>query len=322
MSDEDRIFPPSLNIGDRVRVVAPASSYPESLLQRAIDFWRKEFGLELSLCTSLSESDDYLAGSDETRLNAWQEALDDPHTQAVMAVRGGYGCSRIVDHLNWDRFRKRPKIVCGFSDVTVLLNDQFQKAGVVAFHGLMPATEAGASPNALEKEMFKSALFKNKPLSFDQGVLKKEVHLDWIKDGEAEGILVGGCLSLLNASLGTAHEIQLQDRIVFLEDTGEDPYQVDRYLTQLMQVGALDHCRGILFGSFNSRGNNFSISRREEYRRAIKRSLKDFQGFIVEGFPVGHGDQQGTIPIGVRVRVEKKNAHEVSFSFLESATNG
>jgi len=306
------IKPLSLKNGSKIALIAPASGFNRDKFVKGIALWEKEFGLIFTHREDIFETEDYLAGSDERRVNELNEAFSSDAIDGIFLVRGGYGSSRLMPKIDWEALKKKPKVVCGFSDATILLNQITSQTEVVTFHGLMPATEAGNSPNEKEIEFFKHCLFSGSPMGF---VASSSYFA--LVEGEAEGAIVGGNLCLLASTLGTSYEINLKNKILFIEDVNEAPYRIDRTLTQLNHAGKLSECLGIICGSFNERDQTFTREREDEYFRAVMRGLEGIKIPVLAGFPAGHGSIQGTFPIGVQVRLTSKST-DSSVEFLES----
>ena len=171
-------------------------------------------------------------------------AVEDPSVRAIIALRGGYGCARLIPLLDESRVRENCKIFMGFSDLTTL-HLFFNKCGWITFHGPMAATEALAEISA-ERERHLVSLWTDP----DYRPALRFSRLENWSSGAADGVLTGGCLSLVAASLGTPYEIRTEGKILFLEDTGEPPYRIDRMITHLRLAGKLDSAAGLLLGHF------------------------------------------------------------------------
>ena len=238
--------PAPLCPGARVALVAPASAVPEDRLPKAIDFVRS-LGLEPVIYPScyFANRDGYLAATDAQRAKDVMDAFSDPEIQGVWCIRGGYGGHRILPLLDKELIKANPKWFGGYSDVTALHLFLTQECGQTAYHCIMPSTEFDADPYSLV--WLKKALFGDLTgqLFWPEGKQPRT-----LVSGRAEGILCGGNLSLVIASLGTPWEIDTRGKILFLEDIGEKTYRVDSMLTQLRNAGKFADCVGIILGAW------------------------------------------------------------------------
>lgn len=240
------IHPKPLFPGARVALVAPASAVPEEKLPGALDLVRR-LGMEPVLYPScyFANRDGYLAATDAQRAEDINRAFADKTIDGVWCIRGGYGGHRILPLLDADAIRKNPKWFGGYSDVTALHLFLNQVCNLATFHCTMPSTEP--HPNAYTLGYLKKALFGGL-----DGVISNPdgQSIRTLVPGEAEGVLCGGNLSLLAASLGTPWEVDTKGKILFLEDIGEKTYRLDSMLTQLRNAGKFRDCAGILLGAW------------------------------------------------------------------------
>ena len=249
-------------------------------------------------------ADGYLAGDDEARAADLQEAFGDPELRGVFCVRGGYGITRLLDRLDFAPLESDPKPILGYSDATALLAAAWREIGLVGFHGPMVATsESMASGDALDAQqqalLTDTARATALPVPDDD-----QPHV--IVAGRAEGRLVGGNLTLVCALLGTPWEIDTTDTLLFLEDTGEAPYRVDRMLTQLRATGHLKRCAGIVLGDFHLDDQPL-CSLDPELLRVLRDRLADLGRPVAFGFPFGHRPRSWTLPFGVRARLDARD---------------
>ena len=240
------IRPRPLFPGARVALVAPASAVPEEKLKPALDYV-KSLGLEPVVYPScyFVNRDGYLAASDAQRAKDLQDAFADPSVDGIWCIRGGYGGHRILPLLDAEMIRSNPKWFGGYSDVTALHTFFNQICNFETYHCTMPSTEP--NPDAFTLQYLKEALFGNLSgtLSSPEG---QNPHT--LVPGKSSGVLCGGNLSLLAASLGTPWEIDTRGKILFLEDIGEKTYRVDAMLTQLRNAGKFRDCAGIILGAW------------------------------------------------------------------------
>jgi muramoyltetrapeptide carboxypeptidase len=302
------IHPPRLKIGDSIALIAPASPIEnrEGLYSGIAAI--EKMGFRVHFSERIFQSNRYLAGSDEDRAEELMCAFENLDIQAVIGLRGGYGCSRLIPLLKEKRLRNSPKIFMGFSDLTTLhmfFNRQF---GWITFHSSMAAS-LGKLSREQEAHLFSLLTDPNycPLLSFEQ--------LETWKPGAAEGILTGGCLSIIAAGIGTPYEIKTERKILFIEDLGEPPYRLDRMLTHLRLAGKMEKIAGLLLGDFLDCEPAQGGYTAQEVLRDV---LSDLNIPILAGFPAGHGSSNWTIPFGTRIRMDASNR---SIEFLEPAVS-
>jgi muramoyltetrapeptide carboxypeptidase len=292
--------------GCRVALVAPAGPLLErDDLARGVELCRA-LGYQPVLAPNAHRRLGYLAGTDEERLADLNGALNDPTVDAVWCLRGGYGITRILDRVDFSGTLERPRAMIGYSDITALLLALFRATGIVSFHAPMARTPL----TAFSREHFERVLGRNTAagrlgrLPPPAGVLvPRAPRIVTIRSGVAEGPLVGGNLSLLAALIGTRHFPDLDGAILFLEDVGEDLYRVDRMLAHLRMVGVLDRLAGVVVGQFTEmkRGTGDGALGFDE---VLATYFEPLGVPAALGFPVGHVDDQWTLPIGVRARLD------------------
>jgi len=253
----------------------------------------------------------YFAGSTEERLEGFRSAMHNSHIDGLVAVRGGYGSTYLLDGLAEDKL-DTPKCLIGYSDITALETYLWQKHGWVTFHGPMLAAgfDHGADDlRGFEEKSFLNAVTSTRPWS---QALSGEV----LGAGEAEGHLLGGCLTILQTTLGTPWEIDTSEAILLLEDTHIKPYQVDRGLMHLKQAGKLNNLKGIIIGEFP--GSEPPVANSPTVRDVCQRILSPLGVPIIFGSPVGHTKRPMlTIPLGIRARLRANG--EGTLEFLEPA---
>ena len=239
-------IPKPLFPGARVALIAPASAVPEGKLQPALDYVRS-LGMEPVTYPScyFANRDGYLAATDAQRAKEINEAFADPTIDGIWCIRGGYGCHRILPLLDLSMIAENPKWFGGYSDVTALHTAFNQVCGFETYHCTMPSTEP--NPGEFTEKWLKKALFGGVEGAVANPDNKK---LTTLVPGVAEGVLCGGNLSLLAASLGTPWEIDTKGKILFLEDIGEKTYRVDAMLTSLRNAGKFRDCAGIILGAW------------------------------------------------------------------------
>ena len=304
--------------GNRIALVAPAGPLLEhDDLIRAEELCRA-LGLEPVLGRNASAHHGYFAGTDAERLSDLNAALTDPAIDAVWCIRGGFGVSRILADVDFDGFAARPKPVVGFSDITALLLALHHRTGTVTFHG--PVARKAMTP--FTRAHFERILTHAAPAGvLDRvpalpGVLVPADHrISTLVPGTAEGRLLGGNLSLLQCLVGTPFMPDLRGAILFLEDVGEEIYRVDRMLSHFRLAGLLDDLGGIVIGRFTEMGR-----RGADGAMGFDQVLHDYFDTIgvpaAYGFPIGHVDDQWTIPVGVSARLD---ADRGTLEILEAA---
>jgi muramoyltetrapeptide carboxypeptidase len=308
-----RIKPPRLRAGDRVGIVAPASHFKRQEFEagsRAL----AALGYEPVYDEEIFARDFYFAGSAERRARELEQMFLRPDVRAVVCARGGYGANYLLPLLDLAKIAAHPKIFVGYSDNTFLLTHLSDRAGLVTFHGPMVAKDF-AQPDGVELDSFRAALTGEQGWQLDFQAASRVKPLG---TGSAEGLVYGGCLSMLAASLGTPYQIETRDTILFIEDLSTKPYQVDRMLMQLRLAGKLEGVRGFIFGEMldcvQPGDQDFPLE------DVIRRVIGDLGVPIAYGVPSGHVSRRNmTLPIGVRARLTVDRS-TVALEFLEAAT--
>ncbi|MBU2552558.1 MAG: LD-carboxypeptidase [Proteobacteria bacterium] len=277
--------PPPLRPGDTIGVAAPAGPFdPERF-----DFGRarlEAMGFPTVCPDQIYERDGFLAGRDEDRARTWNDLWSDPRIKAIFCARGGYGSMRILDLVDYERVRADPKIVVGFSDLTALLLALHQTTGLVCFHGPVVTSLADEEEDGLDHL---TRLLTGLP------VFPLEIDPDRVlMPGRTEGPLLGGNLTMLVHLMATPWLPDLSGAILFIEETGEAPYRVDRMLTTLRLAGLLERCAGIVLGHFENCGDA------EALEGVLRGNLAGFHGPVAAGLPAGHGRPNLALPLGPR----------------------
>ncbi|RAJ36832.1 muramoyltetrapeptide carboxypeptidase [Kitasatospora sp. SolWspMP-SS2h] len=282
--------PPALRQGDTVAVVAPAGPVEPARLAHGVEVL-ESWGLRVSVMPHVSAAHlGHLAGRDVDRASDLQAAWTDPGIAAVLCARGGYGCQRTADLLDWAALaRAVPKPLVGFSDATELHRLFAARLGVATLHGPMVATAAFAEPQSLahlRRVLFAPGSVRELPLC--EGALVA---------GRAQGVLAGGNASLLASSLGGPGPVVPDGCLLLLEEVGEEPYRLDRILTQLRRAGALGAAAGIVLGDFTDCGPPAAVA------EVLHDRLGGLGVPVAAGLPTGHGRVQLTVPLGVRAEL-------------------
>ncbi|MEE1946362.1 LD-carboxypeptidase [Pedobacter sp. KR3-3] len=294
--------PPYLKKGDQIAIVCPAKKLPKPI-DKAIAILQ-DWGLEVVLGETVSASYHQFAGTDELRKNDLQKYLDDPNIKAIIAGRGGYGTLRIIDELDFTAFLQQPKWLIGFSDITVLLSHAFAELQTQSIHAQMPYTFADSTPEALQS--LKKALF-GETVTYNYSSSFKG------RNGQAEGQLIGGNLTLLIAVEGSVSEMDYTDKILFIEDVGEHEYAIDRMMRILKRKGKLAQLKGLVVGAFNEVAEE-SIPFGQSPQEVIWELVKEYDYPVCFDFPTGHIDDNRAMVLGknVSLRIDHPN---VQFKF-------
>jgi muramoyltetrapeptide carboxypeptidase len=306
-----RIKPPSLQRGDTVGIVAPASNIKPDQLEAGCESLRR-LGYKPLYLDSIFEQDLYFAGSAKRRAGELEEMFVRAEVRAIVCARGGYGANYLLDLLDLKKIKSHPKIFVGYSDLTTLLTFFTDSAGFVTFHGPMAAKDFTHS-DGIDLASWESALNGT-----SEWTLEPDAEVRSLVEGRAEGVLYGGCLSLLVASLGTAYEIRTGGTILFIEDIAAKPYQIDRMLMQLKLAGKFEGVRGIIFGEMmdcsQKQGQGYSLE------EVVLRIVGDLRIPVAYGLRSGHVSRENiTLPFGVRAGLTVR-ASGVELKMLEAAT--
>src|SRR2546425_5068526 len=303
------IKPAALRPGHTIGIVAPASNIKQDLL----DEGRRELeslGFKTYYRPDITTSYRYFSGTRQRRLGEFLEMLRSPDIHAIFCARGGYGSGQLISDVDADLIRENAKIINGSSDITLLLN-WVERAGVVAFHGPMVATAIRQGSEGYDRQLLLDLLQGKQAVRFPTQTTKV------LRTGRAEGRLIGGCLSVVVATLGTRNEIETRDSILVLEDQDEKPYRIDRMITHLKQAGKFEDVRGVVFGEMLNCIQNANQGYTLE--DVLLDLLGDFTFPILYGFPTGHTSRPNVIvPFGVRARLDLASSAPL-FELLESA---
>ncbi len=287
------IKPPYLKKGDTIMIVAPAGFVPDSTeIDPGIEL-AKSWGLEVIIGKNAFKKHNHFAGTDDERQSDLQFALNDKKIKAIWCSRGGYGTVRIIDQLDFTTFQKKPKWVIGYSDITTL-HSTIHNLGIASIHASMPSGMKLASEEA--KQTLYKALF-----GYGYGFEIPTNPLN--KKGNTKGILIGGNLSIINSMIGSFSEVNLYNKIFFIEDVGEDLYRIDRMIYTLKRTGALKNLKGIIVGDFNydvEKDTLFGGTHRE----IILNVVKEYNYPVIFDFPAGHIRDNRTLIFGKDINLE------------------
>jgi muramoyltetrapeptide carboxypeptidase len=295
-----------LKPGDTVALVSP-SSYVFDLWSIETAASRLEsLGLKTKVSRNARARHGYMAGTARERVDDLHEAFTDRSVAAVVCLGGGYGTERLLDSLDYGLIRRNPKVLLGYSDITGLHLAISKKAGLVTFHGPM----ATSALPAWTLDYFRRAVFSSEPIGEltnppETDSLSPAFPRHTVAAGAARGPIAGGNLTLISTTMGTPYEIETKGKILFLEDTGEAPYRVDRMLTQLKLAGKFADCAGVVWGTCSDCTTahsgfeiNLSIS------DLVDEILGDIGKPVLAGLLFGHTKEKVTLPIGVEAEMD------------------
>ena len=285
------ISPAYLKKGDTIAIVATARKNIDDNLKPAIS-WLKSWGLNVVIGNTIGLDKNQLAGTDEQRAADFQTQLDNPNIKAIWCVRGGYGTVRMVDLLDFTKFKQAPKWIIGFSDVTVL-HSHLNTLGYQSIHGIMPVSSKATEE---AKESLRKSLFGES--------LQYKVPCDQMnKLGKASGVLVGGNLSILYSLLGSPSAIDCTDKILFIEDLDEYLYHIDRMMINLKRNGCLESLKGIIVGGMTKMKDN-DIPWGKNVLEIIDDVTKTYNIPIIYNFPAGHLADNHALILGKKITLE------------------
>lgn len=295
--------PPYLKKGDKIAIVCPAKKLPKSI-DSAISIL-ENWGLEVIVGESVYASHHQFAGTDQLRTHDIQRFLDDETVKAIICGRGGYGTIRIIDELDFTKFKQNPKWFIGFSDVTILLSHIIAQTQIQCLHAQMPYTFDESTPEALSS--LKKVIFGERQTYHYNSEFNNQ-------PGVGTGILIGGNLTLLVMMQGSVSEMDFDDKILFLEDVGEQEYSIDRMLRMLKRAGKLKNLRGLIIGAFNEIAEE-KISFGQTAEQVIWDIVKDYDYPVCFNFPTGHIENNLSMVLGAEVEL-KVEKNDVQFKYL------
>lgn len=293
-----------LKPGDTVALTAPASPLPRDEFTKVTRIIKK-LGFNLKIGEScLQKYGGYLAGTAKTRAKELEELFVAPEVKAILCLRGGYGSLQLLDLLDYELMAKNPKIFIGYSDITALHIAFWQRANLATVHGPMAATDLARGMDETSWKYFWKLLTEPKPL----GLLANPADeaLICIVPGKTSGPIVGGNLSMISATMGTPFELDTQGKILFLEDIGEEPYKIDRMLTQLALAGKFAACSGVILGTWTQctskrYPDSFTVL------ELAKEIIAPYGKPTVYNLQAGHGQINLSLPLGVYSTLDATN---------------
>lgn len=288
-----------LEKGDTIGIVAPASIETVENIEIGISTL-EGIGFKIKKGKHIYDKWGYFAGRDEDRAEDIMNMFEDKEVKMILCVRGGYGSMRLMPYINFQKIRKNPKIFMGYSDITALLNNFYKEAGLITFHGPMLSSNL----NIIETlESFLICVMEG----YKEYSINNPINVPMISnmDRNAEGEIVGGNLSIICNTLGTSYEIETENKLLFLEEVEENPYKIDRMLTQLALSGKLMQCSGFIIGQFTNcegieKQDKFSLS------EVIEDRILSLNKPTLMNFMCGHNNPKLTVPIGAKANLNCK----------------
>lgn len=304
--------PKKLELGDKIAVTAPGGAIWDQKDVLRFELLLKNMGFRVVLGETLTKKKGYLAGTDEERSNELMSFFVDSSVDGIIAMRGGWGCARLLDKLDYSIIQSNPKVLMGFSDITSLLNAIYVKTGLVTFHGLVGVN----TWNEFSTNVFQQVVCSGEICSFPMDQSTSSNFLS-INKGKAIGRLFGGNLSVISGLIGSPYFEIPQNSILFLEETNEEPYVVDRLLTHLKLAKVYEKLNGVVFGNC-SRCLAENPMQSIPTIQVIREHFSEIKIPVSYGSPIGHVANKWTLPIGIEVEMD---ADIGSLSLLESAVS-
>mgnify|MGYP000462765260 FL=1 len=280
------IQPPFLQPGDTIYITAPAKAIEESVVleaKKTLETW----GLNVRVAPHCLGRAAYFSGTDAERLADFQHGLDDPSIKAILCARGGYGCVRIVEELDWTAFQQNPKWIVGFSDVTVF-HQKINQLGVESIHGIMPLGFTEGSMEA--KETLHKALF-GESIILEASPVKEN------RMGTAKGSLIGGNMTIIYSLIGTELSYTFKNKILFIEDIGEHIYKVDRMLHAFKLAGIFNQISGLILGGFTEMEDT-DVPFGKTIEELISEQVVNLDIPVAFNVPIGHISDNQAVVVG------------------------
>lgn len=302
--------PAYLKAGDTIGITSPAGAITVEEMQPALAVLRN-WGFQLKIGAAIGKKDFTRGGTDEERRSDLQAMLDDPSLKAILCARGGYGVVRIVDDLDWRRFKEKPKWVIGFSDITILHSHIHRHCQVASVHSKMtnsfPEDWNKALPIQIETILSLRDVLQGRKMQYTATPHPQN------RAGTADGVLVGGNLKLLESMAGTPSDIKTDGKILFVEDTGEYLYSLDRMFWNLKRTGKLDKLAGLIVGGFSIKEDDEGEEFGRTLQEIVLEKVKEYKYPVCFEFPVGHQRANYALKCGVVHRLAV-NGNEVTLT--------
>jgi muramoyltetrapeptide carboxypeptidase len=288
------VIPPYLKPGDTIGILCPAGYMPLEKAQTCIKTLT-DWGYKVIAGKTLGNQNHYFSGTDEERLNDLQHMMDNEFVNAIFCARGGYGTGRIIQRLDFQKFKHHPKWIIGFSDITVLHSHLYRNYKFASLHAPMAAAfNDDEYKNKYVQSLRDAMIGRKADYNVEGNILNQK--------GKASGILVGGNLSLLAHIIGTSSDIKTKNKILFIEDVGEYIYNVDRMMYQLKRSGKLEDLQGLIVGRFSD-VRDTTTPFGQDAEEVIKEIVKDYKYPVCFGFPVSHDKENYALKIGVKYKL-------------------
>ena len=292
--------PKYLEKGDTIAIIATAGilKNKEEAIAKA-KATAESWGLHVIISKNVFNQNHHFAGTDKERTNDFQKALDDPSIKAIWGARGGYGSVRILDKLNFEKFKEQPKWIIGYSDVTAI-HSHIHNMGIETIHGMMGTSfDFDLEENKESIETLRKALFGEK--------MKYEIEVSkYNRKGTAKGQLVGGNLTILLTMLGSESQLNTKDKILFIEEIGEYKYHIDRMLQSFKRAGYFDNLKGLIIGDMSNIKKN-TTKWGSSIEQLILNAVADYDFPVIFDFPAGHEIDNRALLLGREVEISSKN---------------
>lgn len=291
------VIPKYLKPGDTIGITAPAGYITPEEIQSAV-MKMESWGYKIQIGDTIGKKDFTFGGTDDERRTDFQHMLDDPKIKAIMCARGGYGVVRIIDKINWTKFKTKPKWIIGFSDVTVFHSHLNRNFGIASIHSKMC--------NSFPDDWDKAEPIQIETIESIQKVLSGEkMKYEAVpninnRNGTGEGILVGGNLKLIETMAGSASDLKTTGKILFVEDTGEYMYSVDRMFWNLKRTGKLSGLKGLIIGGFKIKKDEDTEDFGKTLEEIVLEKVKGYSYPVCFDFPVGHQRNNFALKCGVK----------------------
>ncbi|MEJ2616410.1 MAG: LD-carboxypeptidase [Ignavibacteriaceae bacterium] len=311
----DKIIRPArLKKGDRLGLIAPGGFITKDELKTSVNNL-EELGFKVAYTKNILSRNGYLAGTDEQRASDLNEMFSRNDIDGIVAARGGYGCTRILPLIDYNLIGKNPKVLLGYSDITALHMAIFSKTGLVSFHGPVGISTFNEYSISNLKNVLLYPL-ENLTLYNTENEKNSDSKSFTIISGKSSGRLVGGNLSLIVSLIGTPYDFDSTGKLIFIEEIGEQPYRIDRMLTQMIEAGKFENASGIILGEFidcepkKDDLNSFSL------KEVLYKCLYNLNVPVIYGMSFGHIKNKLTLPIGINAELNSINQ---TITLLESA---
>ncbi|QAA35210.1 LD-carboxypeptidase [Clostridium manihotivorum] len=286
-----------IEFGDTIGIVSPAGCDDTEIINKKIsDF--KNLGFKVKIGAHVFAKYGYLAGEDKDRASDLMDMFIDDEVDAIICFRGGYGSARMLPYIDLDTIKKHPKVICGFSDITLILNYLYKKLDLITFHG--PMIKSNLSDKITREYFFNATMNKSANYQID---LNSFDNIQIYNSRSISGKLVGGNLSIICSSIGTTFEIDTKDKILFIEDVNEKIYAIDRMLTQLSLSNKLNNCKGFIIGQFTPNDNDMK-EHNFKLEELLYEKIVSLGKPTIMNLPFGHEYPNITLPVGGSVKID------------------